>query len=205
MNFDELYKIIKEDFLDEVDLDFTTEAVDKAAQYIFASLWADWINQEVPEGHPQHVRISGNDITEIAPPYRSFMKKHDADSLENKIYGMVENFESVNGKDLKDLYAHALIVDGQSIDDHYEESSPENFVFLTLMKMTGDGIAWTDDHEDPGYKHPYTEISYLEFPDSFQEIDVPDDEEEEEMEDWEFEGEDWKDGDYSTGDEWKDQ
>lgn len=202
MKFNQLYSIIKENFLDEVDLDFTTDAVDKAAQYIFASLWADWIEQEVPEGHSQHVKLGGNDIIEVAPQYRSFMKKHDADSLENKIYGMVETFERLNGADLKDLYLNALRVDGQSIDDYSEESSPENFVFLTLMKMIGSGISWSDSHEDPGYKHSYTEISYLEFPDSFQEIEVPD-EDEEETEDWDMEGEDWKDGNYSSGDEWK--
>jgi len=49
MNFEKLYSIIRENFSDEIDLDFTTDAVDKAAQYIFASLWADWIEQEVPE------------------------------------------------------------------------------------------------------------------------------------------------------------
>jgi len=205
MKFSELLKIVNENFIEEIDLDFTTDAVDKAAQYIFASLWADWIEQEVPESDPNYVKLGGNDILEIAPPYTTFMKRGDAERLENKIYGMIESFESANGKDLKHLYSNALIVDGQSIDDHYEESSPENFVFLTLMKMIGSGIGWTDNHEDPGYKHPYTEISYLEFPDSFQEIENPEDEEDEELEDWELEGEDWKDGNYSTGDEWKNQ
>jgi len=208
MRFKELYNLIKEtyDDFENVDFDFYTDAIDRASQYVFAMLWADWI-ESLPRNSKNRVNLSGNEITEIAPNYKSFLTKKDSERLENKMYSIVSNFEENNGKDLKDLYIYALIKDDQDPNNPDSRSNPEDFTWLIIMKTLGHGISWNDDHSNPGFKYSYNELSYLEFPDSFPEEEEIEEEEESEIQDWEREGEEWKDGDYDRNFDnwWKDE
>lgn len=203
MKFNDLYNYITENFqdLENVDFDFTVSVSDAALQYIFAMMWADWMEQEVPQDSEQYVRLSGKEITEVAPNYADFLSEREQRELEDKVYGLLTKFEEANGgTDIKELYKKALEVDGQSLEDQDERySSPERFAWLVIMKMLGHGVSWEDDHEEPNFKYPHAEISYLEFP-SFEEF-----EKEERGIDVDYEGESWKDS-YDpdkSGDEWK--
>lgn len=206
MTFNDLYKYLKENFneLDDVDFDFTISVSDDAMQNIFAMIWGDWMEQEVPRDSDEYVNLSGNDILEIAPKYNEFLSKKEQRQLEDKVYGMLTSFEEANGNtDIKELYKRALEVDGQSLDDYDERySSPERFAWLVLMKMFGHGVSWEDDHEKPNFKYPRSEISYLEFP-SFKEFEKEDEDSDYDPED--YAGEEWKDNyDPDTaGEEWK--
>lgn len=206
MTFNDLYKYLKENFneLDDVDFDFTISISDDAMQNIFAMIWGDWMEQEVPRDSDEYINLSGNDILEIAPKYSEFLSKKEQRQLEDKVYGMLTSFEEANGNtDIKELYKRALEVDGQSLDDYDERySSPERFAWLVIMKMLGHGISWEDDHEKPNFKYPYSEISYLEFP-SFKEFEKEDEDSDYDPED--YAGEEWKDN-YNpdtAGEEWK--
>jgi hypothetical protein len=205
MTFNDLYKYLKENFneLDDVDFDFTISVSDDAMQNIFAMIWADWMEQEVPRDSDSYVNLSGNDILEVAPKYNEFLSKKEQRRLEDKVYGMLTSFEEANGNtDIKELYKRALEVDGQSLDDYDERySSPERFAWLVVMKILGHGISWEDDHEKPNFKYPYSEISYHEFP-SFKEFEK---EEDSDYDPEDYAGEEWKDNyDPDTaGEEWK--
>jgi hypothetical protein len=194
MKFDQLCKYIIENFEDpnEVDFNFTISVSDAALQYIFAMMWSDWMVQEVPQDADEYVNLSGTEITDVAPKYTVFLSKYEQRELENKVYSMLTKFEESNGNtDIKELYKKALEVDGQSIDDYDErKSSPERFAWLIIMRMLGHGVSWEDDHRNPYFKYPHSEISYYEFP-SFKEFEKETDSDDE-LEDWESEGEEWK-------------
>lgn len=200
MKFEELYNLIKENFenVDELDLDFFTENLDSATQIVFSLLWADWMDS-LPESSENKVSLMGTDITEVAPDYNSFMKPSERESLENKTYSMISEFEDLNKKDIKQLYFDALIADDQDIEDPDERSTPHYFFYYTLFKIMGHGISWNDNHKNPGFRYPYYELTYYDFPESFPE------ENEKDEEDWENEGEEWKGVDYdpNSGDWWK--
>lgn len=206
MTFNDLYKYLKENFneLDDVDFDFTISISDDAMQNIFAMIWADWMEQEVPRDSDEYVNLSGNDILEIAPKYNEFLSKKEQRQLEDKVYGMLTSFEEANGNtDIKELYKRALEIDGQSLDDYDERySSPERFAWLVIMKILGHGVSWEDDHEKPNFKYPHSEISYIEFP-SFKEFEKENEDSDYDPED--YAGEEWKDNyDPDTaGEEWK--
>lgn len=205
MKFLQLLKLITESDELDFDISFVENAIDSASQQIFASLWAEWMESEVPRAHELYVSMSGADILEIAPNYRKFLSKKDCDHLENMISDALSRFEELNeSRDIKELYEYAIRVDNQEIDDVDSNSTPETFVFMVIMKMLGHGISWEDSHESPHFKYPYIEISYYHF-ESFP-TDLKDDEDDDEdmIEDWEREGEGWKDEDYrDTGDDWK--
>jgi hypothetical protein len=207
MTFNDLYKYLKENFddLSDIDFDFTISVSDDALQNIFAMIWADWMEQEVPRDAEEYVNMSGQEITDIAPKYNQFLSKEEQRDLEDKVYGMLTKFEEANGNtDIKQLYKKALEIDGQNLDDYDERySSPERFAWLVIMKMLGHGVSWEDDHKNPNFKYPYSEISYFEFP-SFKEFEKEDDSDDE-PEDWEFSGEEWKDNydPKNAGEEWK--
>lgn len=164
-------------------------------------LWADWMDT-VPRSSEYYVSTSGENIFDIAPPMSKFMKPEDLRRLEDKIYEMMSSFETANGKDLKDLYLNAIQLDCQDVNDPGNGSEPHDFTYYTIMRMLGHGISWSDDHVDPKYKYPHFEISYLEFPRTFPRIEETEDDE---IEDWEKEGEDWKgdDSNSNSSDDWK--
>jgi hypothetical protein len=205
MNFNKLYNFLIENFqdLENVDFDFTVSVSDAALQYIFAMMWADWMENEVPKGSEHHVSLRGKEITDVAPNYADFLSEKEQRELEDKIYGFLTSFEEANGgTDIKELYKRALEIDGQSLDDYDERySSPEKFAWLVVMKMLGHGVSWEDDHEKPNFKYPHVEISYLEFS-SFREFEK---EESDDYDPEDYAGEEWKDNyDPDTaGDEWK--
>lgn len=209
--FDKYINSITED-LNNIDLAATVAFTDKAAQTIFASIWADWIEENAQKSAKYRNILSGKDVLEIAPDYDEFLSKHDKYRFENKIYEMIARFEEANGKrDVLDLYQHALKMDGQTEENPSSGSTQEMFGYYVLMQMLGHGVSWNDDHENPGFKYPHTELSYLEFPESFHEVE-PDpfesDDEGEDFEEWEYEGEEWKDEykpDDNAGEEWKDK
>lgn len=206
MKFLELLRLIKENDELGFDLAFIGDAIDSAAQNIFASLWADWMDNEVPRGHELYVSMSGSDILEIAPRYDKFLTKSDSEHLERLISNALSSFEESNGsRDLKDLYEYAIGVDNQEIDDVDSDSTPETFGFLIIMRMLGHGISWEDSHKSPGFKYPHLEISYFEFS-SFP-SDLKEEEEEDgddEYDTWESEGEGWRDEDYrDSSEDWK--
>jgi hypothetical protein len=207
MKFDELYFKLLENFnnLDDIDFDFTMSIADSAMQNIFAAMWANWMETEVPKNHDEYVNLSQNDILEIAPKYDSFLSKIEQQRLEDWTYDALTKFEEANGgADIKQLYIKALEADGQSLDDYDERySSEETFILLVIMKMMGQGVSWEDNHESPNFRYPHVDISYLQFP-SFKEFEKEEDIDEE-PEDWEFSGEEWKDGfnPKTSGEEWK--
>lgn len=210
MKFDKLYLQLLENFnsVDDIDFDFTISIADSAMQNIFAAMWANWMEFEVPKNHDEYINLSQNDILEIAPRYDSFLSKSEQRQLENWTYDTLTKFEEANGGvDIKQLYIKALEADGQSLEDYDEQySSQETFVLLVIMKMLGEGISWEDNHEVVNFIYPHVEISYLEFP-SFREFEKDEDldDTDEEPENWEFSGEEWK-NDYNprtSGDEWK--
>jgi hypothetical protein len=206
MKFDDFVKPFLENMA-EPDLDASVEFADKATQTIFASLWADWVEENAKHAEKYRHILSGNDILEIAPAYEAFMKPREKRQLEDKIYGMIAKFEEANGNtDILDLYKLAIQLDGQDMNNLSAGATPEMFGFYVLMRMLGHGVSWEDDHKNAGFKYPHAEVSYLEFPESFHDIEPDDrDEDEDDDEEWEHEGEGWKGDDYKPGggDEWK--
>lgn len=209
MKFDDFVKPYLEN-LQTPDLQESVEFADKATQNIFASMWADWVEENAKHSEKYRHLLQGKDVLEIAPSYEEFMKPREKRQLEDKIYGFIASFEEANNNaDVLDLYKHALVVDGQSLDNPSTGSTPEMFGFYIIMKMLGHGVAWEDDHKEAGFKYPHVEVSYLEFPDSFHEIEPDEDDEDLEDDDdiseWEREGEGWKGDDFNpnSGDEWK--
>jgi len=186
-NFDQIVKMILENIYD-FDLESTNKFADMAMQNIFATLWADWVEEKEKHSSEYRGLLSGKDILEIAPKYDKFLKGKDLKRFENKIIEMIRKFEEANGrKDILDLYKIAIDIDNQEINSVDEQSTPEMFGFYILMRMLGHGISWEDDHVSPNFRYPSTELSYLEFPDSFpepeMEYDMSNDEEEEEDDD----------------------
>lgn len=210
MKFDDYVKPYLEN-MREPDLDATIQFADTATQAMFASIWGDWIEENSRHSVKYRGIISGKDLLEIAPHYSEFMKPREKRQLEDKIYGFIARFEEANGNnDILDLYNKALQIDGQYTQEEPDSNStPEMFGYNVIMKMLGAGISWEDDHKDAGFNYPHVELSYLEFPESFHEIE-PDEEEEDfddeiEDDDWKREGEDWKGDDFrkDSGDDWK--
>lgn len=203
MNFSQLFKIVLEDNTLDMDLDFSIDNIDLAAKSIFASIWADWAEQELTKS------FSGQELTEVAPDYNKYMPKKDKERFENKIYSMIQEFEALNRKDIKDLYHDALRADNQDSENPDEDSGPDTFIYYVLMKILGHGVSWEDSHQSANFKYPHTEMSYLEFPDTFPEMeesyeDHDWDEEEKEEDAKDTEGEEWKGNDYlSDPDFWK--
>jgi hypothetical protein len=204
MKFKKLYKLVveqsDEDF--EMDLSFLEDAIDSASQHIFTLTWANWMDFEVPRNHPKFVSFMGMDLEDIAPIYTQFLTKEESKQLEEKISEILTRFQEANGnKDMRELYEYALSVDGLTRDDVDRHSTPEMFAYLVIMKCLGHGVSWEDDHKSPNFRYPHTEISYHEFPESFP-TNLK--QEEEDVADWEREGEEWRGEDYrDTSDDWK--
>jgi hypothetical protein len=205
MNFNKLIKILLEDY-DAFDISETVEFTDMAVQNIFATLWGDWIENNSQKSAKYRGILSGNDIMEIAPHYTKFLKPKEQRSLENKIYSAIAIFEEANRNiDILKLYEYAMKADGQDPENPDDRSTKEMFGYYVLMKMLGHGVSWEDDHEKPGFAYPHIEISYLEFPQSFHEIEDDEESEDDEIEEWEKEGEEWREDDFDadSGEEWK--
>lgn len=196
MNFNKLINHILEDY-ESFDFSETVEFTDMAVQNIFATLWGDWIENNSQKSAKYRGILSGNDVMEIAPHYTKFLKPKEIRSLENKIYGAIATFEEANkNTDILKLYEYALRMDGQDPQNPDGQSTKEMFGYYVLMKMLGHGVSWEDNHAKPGFRYPHIEISYLEFPQSFHEIE--DDNQEDESEE-----DEWEDDDDDAGEEWK--
>lgn len=228
MDFKKLILLIESDE-DISEFSAYADYLDKGVQSMFAGIWADWVDNEggIRDGFPK-ANLSGMDILEIAPSYEKFLTPSDRLSLEKTVYSMISKFEEANGqRDITELYEDALKADGQTLDD--ADADLEEFIFLVLMRMQGSGISWEDDHESAGFKYPYSELSYMMFSDesfpakneedNYEEEDEDDSEwnpekdkemdklfmMDDEMSEWENEGEEWKGGnnDHRTSEKWK--
>lgn len=204
--FDHFIKNIIEENFDIDYINNTVEFVDKAAQSIFAGLWADWMQEEVPKSSKYFQNLSGEEVTDFAPPFEKFLKGKELQQFEDYIYEFITQFEEANdNQDINELYAKALEFDGQDPENIDERSSKEMFGYYIIMRMMGHGVSWEDSHNDPGFAYPHIELSYMHFPESFHTVENKEDYDDEEVAERQEENEDdedresWEKG----GDWWK--
>lgn len=117
------------------------------ARALWCMTWANYM-----ENTGQSGKLSGQEITEIAPPTKEpYLKEAE----EN-----IVTIERDNGKDICDLLADTWQADPTS---HLEGDKIDGYVydfgFFLAMQVLGSGVRWSGDHGELPFTLPYRDES----------------------------------------------
>jgi hypothetical protein len=123
--------------------------VNAMARAMFVSAWAD---KEEEEGRSH----GGEELMDVAP--------ETPEDAIHQAWRLCGQFEALNKSTIAAMFVHALRIDvklcsnwGEEAFERAEERWASDFGHYLAMRALGHGVAWEDDHRDPGFTYPHFE------------------------------------------------
>ena len=120
--------------------------INAMARAIFVCAWAD----EEEENGNAH---SGEELMDAAP--------ETPEDAIHQAWRLAGQFEALNHSTIPAMFVHALRVDSKLASDwegddfeEVEKRWASDFGHYLAMRALGHGVAWEDDHRDPGFTYP---------------------------------------------------
>jgi hypothetical protein len=128
----------------EADAEIRDTIIDACAWMLWAQAFVSWAEQEGPGEAPNPG--AGGSWDSLVPAVPA--------NVRDAAVKLIEAIERLNGAPIDVLYQRAADMPGK----HRRKPTMERFGNCLGYQAAGAGVSWADDHPDPEYRIPHTEV-----------------------------------------------